>query len=58
MTFKQFIITLIKKISNILLVISTLGLIASIVLLSMNQAIESGMLIELAGQSVYAMANS
>ena len=48
MTFKEFITTLIKKISNILLVISTLGLIASIVLLSMNQAIESGMLIELA----------
>lgn len=48
MKFKEFIITLIKKISNILLVISTLGLIASIVLLSMNQAIESGMLVELA----------
>lgn len=48
MRFKEFITTLIKKISNILLVISTLGLIASIVLMSINQAVESGMLIELA----------
>lgn len=48
MTFKEFILGLIKKVSNILLIISTIGLIASIVLMAINQAIDSGMMIELA----------
>lgn len=45
---KEFLIKVAKAISNILLVVSILGLMASGVLLVINQAIDNGMLLELA----------
>lgn len=48
MKMKEFLIKVTKVISNILLVISILGLVASGVLMVINQAIDNGMLLELA----------
>lgn len=44
---KQFMTNLLKVISNILIVISVIGLIASITLMALNTAVENGMITEL-----------
>ena len=49
---KEFMTKLIKVLSNILLTISIIGLVASVILMALNGAVDNGMIEELQEKSV------